>query len=387
MDASFARLFRGTNVVIIPDRDKAGIEGAKETAARLFGVAASVGIAELPADYVETGGPDVRDVLRQRDGEQKICDTVRNARQWSPDGLARALVLLSLPDAIRKYIDEIGTVDQFVKTGLPRVDFAISGGLLPGEVMIVAGRPSHGKTMVGLQALDYIALTTPVLMISEEMSISALAQRTICGVTALQFDEWHRHKEILKDDLDSHLEKRQPCLVAESCGSVERAVEAIAKAKADYDIGAVVLDYLQLLKGAGSGRYEQITNVSMQIKQAAVRYNVVMIALCQLNRAVEGRQTSTPRMSDLRDSGSLEQDADVIMFVEWLYQTKPDAHDKEEYRLSIAKNRNRAIRQAAINCVFKPERQRIYLTASEKEAEESPNYEPGFAQHNQQEAF
>ena len=86
MDASFASFFRGIRVVIIPDRDKAGLEGAEETAARLFGVAETVKIAELPADYKETGGADVRDVLHQRDGEAKVRTAIQNARTWAPNG-------------------------------------------------------------------------------------------------------------------------------------------------------------------------------------------------------------------------------------------------------------------------------------------------------------
>ena len=85
MAVNFARFFRGVHVVIIPDRDKAGIEGAKETAARLHGVAESVKVAELPGDYSETGGADVRDVLRTRDGEAKVRDAIKNAREWQPE--------------------------------------------------------------------------------------------------------------------------------------------------------------------------------------------------------------------------------------------------------------------------------------------------------------
>jgi len=318
-------------------------------------------------------------VLRQRGGETKVRDAIHHARQWSPGGLTKTIILTPLADAIRKYIEEVDTVEQFLETGLPRVDFAIGGGLLPGEMMIIAGRPSHGKTMVGLQALDNISLTSPVLMISEEMSITALSQRTICGVSLLPQADWNVHKKILAKELDEHLSKRRICAVAEACGTVARAVEAIAKAKKEEGIGAVIIDYLQLLRAPGSGRYEQITNVSLQLKQAAVHHDVAMIALCQLNRGVENRQTSTPRMSDLRDSGALEQDADIILFVEWLHRTKPDAHTKDEYRLLIAKNRNRAIMQSTIDCVFKPERQRIYLKSNEEAAAGMDNYESAFS--------
>ncbi len=86
MRATFARLFRGCHVVVIADRDKAGIDGAEQTAARLFGVAASVKIAELPAEYRESGGADVRDVLRMTDGEALVRSAIANAREWSAPG-------------------------------------------------------------------------------------------------------------------------------------------------------------------------------------------------------------------------------------------------------------------------------------------------------------
>ena len=134
---------------------------------------------------------------------------------------------------------------------------------------------------------------------------------------------------------ERHFQDRKPCLIAEACGTIEAAVNAMRQAKEQHQIGAVCVDYVQMLKGKGASRYEQISDVSTQLKQEAVRQNVVLIAICQLNRQVEARgggeygrngqakqaRSTAPRMSDLRDSGQLEQDADVILFVEWLYRT------------------------------------------------------------------
>jgi KaiC/GvpD/RAD55 family RecA-like ATPase len=369
MDATFARMFRGCHVVVVPDRDKAGLDGAAVTAANLFGVAASVKIAELPTEYKESGGADVRDVLRNRDGEKKVRDAIANAALWGRPAAARELKLTLLPDAVINVIESAGEEENLLKVGLPGVDDSI-GGVLPGEMLIIAGRPSHGKTVVGMQAIDSLAESVASLIISEEMSIPALARRCLCGITEVSSETWKESRDAIWQQASNYYAKRHPIFIVEGCGTADRAIEAIAKAKQEQSVGAVMVDYVQLLRGKGDGRYEQVSDVSLRLKQAAMQYNVAMLALCQLNRQVEARQTfknkggqqstSCPRMSDLRDSGQLEQDADIIIFVEWLHRTSPEAHRKEEYRLLIGKCRNRPIKQSIIDCVFKPERQRLY---------------------------
>lgn len=363
MDASFARMFRGCKVTIIPDRDKAGLEGAEETAARLHGVADEVAIAELPMEFKETGGPDVRDTLRTRDGEAKLREAIDKARAWSPAAPGDAVKFTELVDAVDALIQRQGTEEPLIKLGLPDIDYAIGGGVLPGEMIIIAGRPSHGKTTAALQALDALSKIGPVLMLSEEMSCRALASRTLTGITELPESEWVENTGRLAEQAVSHFNQRHPMWIAESSITTKRAVEVIAKAKRDHGIVAVAVDYVQMLKGMGQGRYEQVSDTSTKLKQAAVKHDLIMLAVCQLNRGIESRQTTSPRMSDLRDSGQLEQDADVILFVEWLHRSNPEAHRQTEYRICVGKNRNRPIMKSVIECVFLPERQRLHPMA------------------------
>jgi RecA/RadA recombinase len=373
MDAAFARLFRGCHVVVVPDRDKAGMEGSEETASRLFGVAASVKVAELPTEYRETAGDDVRDVLRTRDGETKVRAAISHAREWLPKARVVAVKLAVMHDVVASFIDGLGGAEPLLKLGLPGVDDAIGGGAMPGEMVIIAGRPSHGKTAAGMQVLESLSMTVPVLMISEEMSSVALANRTLCGITNIDSAHWKDHKQELHQEAAEYFGNRKFYFIAESCGTVIRAVEIMEQAKEKHGIDAVVIDYVQLLRGQGTSRYEQVSDVSTRLKQAAVKLNVVLMALCQLNRQIESRsttkagsfgnhkaRTTCPRMSDLRDSGQLEQDADVILFVEWLHKTSPEAHRETEYRILVAKNRNRPIKRSLIECVFHAERQRLY---------------------------
>lgn len=396
MDAAFARFFRGCHCIIVPDRDRAGLSGANETASRLYAVAASIKIAELPADFQETGGADVRDVLKTRDGEKKVMDAIEHAKAWAPaetNGVAsqREIKLLTLADAVVEFIQQEDQSSKLLPTGLPDMDEAI-GGLLPGEMVIVAGRPSHGKTVVAMQMLDALTLHVPALMISEEMAIQAIAQRTISGLTDRRQEEWQTFRDELEEAAREHFTPRHPCLIVESCGTIENALRAIEKSKTEYQIGVVAVDYVQMLRGSGSGRYEQVSDVSTRLKQAAVQYGVVLLAVCQLNRSVENRSgggrpngeqkqtTSLPRMSDLRDSGQLEQDADVILFVEWLHRTSPQAHKPCEYRMMVGKNRNRPTRRSVIDCVFKPERQRLYPSALPSHDASASNARPRYAE-------
>jgi replicative DNA helicase len=317
-----------------------------------------VRIAELPVEFKESGGADVRDVLKLRDGEAKLRDAITNARTWTPGGERAALSLVTLDSAVQRFIADLGTEQPLWTTSLPDVDDALSGGVLPGEMVIIAGRPSHGKTVAGLQMLDGLAKTVPVLMVSEEMSLPALAQRSLSGITGLNSRDWAAQKDRLSREACQHYAGRKPFLVAESCGTADRAIEAIARAKEQYQIGAVAVDYVQMLRGNGDGRYEQVSDTSTRLKQAAVQYGVLLVAICQLNRGVEeGNKPRAPKMSDLRDSGQLEQDADVILFVEWLHRSAPQEHAEDAYRITVAKNRNRGIKRSVIDCVFIAERQ------------------------------
>lgn len=369
MAAEFARFFRGVHVVIIPDRDKAGIDGGEETAARLFMVAESVKVAELPADYSETGGADVRDVLATRDGEKKVRDAIENAKPWGNVGGKKCdIVITHMIDAITGYVDRIGKDDLLLRTGLPYLDDSI-GGVAKGEMVVVAARPGHGKTMVGLQILDNMALEVPVLIISEEMIAKLLGKRMMQGITSIKQESWDFHRDKIKSEATHHLDARHPYLIAEQCGTVSRVMQAIDKAIVDYNIGAVAVDYLQLLRGDEKTRYEQVSEASIALKQSAVKHDIIVLALCQLNRGLENRPNSTPKLSDIRDSGQIEQDADIILFVEWLYKTDGERYNETDYKIRVGKIRNRGAKKPNMQCVFMPERQRLYLHAHESHAE------------------
>jgi replicative DNA helicase len=239
------------------------------------------------------------------------------------------------------------------------VDDALSGGVMEGEMVIIAGRPSHGKTMAALQALDWMAKDRPCLLVSEEMPIAALSERAVNRISDIEETLWKDQQTALLEQVGRHYARRHPIMVIESCMTVEAAVAAVERSIEEYGIKVLCVDYVQRLRGQGNSEYEWVSDASKRLKQLAMRNGLVFLALCQLNRGVEQRTTSSPKMSDLRASGQLEQDADVILFVEYLYRTDPSKHQVDEYRIMVAKNRNRKTRRSVIDCKFDATRQRL----------------------------
>jgi len=125
------------------------------------------------------------------------------------------------------------------------------------------------------------------------------------------------------------------------------------------------VDYAQFLKGEGRDRYEQVSNVSVVMKQVAAESGVVLLLLAQMNRSIESRQKFVPQMSDLRESGQIEQDADVILFTVWPWKLD-NTKDKTMYQFYIAKNRNREIKASIVDCNIDAARQMILPREQER---------------------
>lgn len=274
-----------------------------------------------------------------------------------------------LSDECLKYLDTLGTKDNpLVGLGLPGIDYAIGGGAAFGEMVVMGARPSHGKTMCAMQILEHCAEKgLPGLIVSEEMSSQLLAGRSLLHQTRIASEQWRaRMAELLKATED-FFAKRARIQIAEPCGTVKAAVSQIERAAAS-GVRVVAVDYAQLLKGKGANRYEQVTNVSMELKQACTRLNILLVLLCQLSRPSKERSQYTekatnqkrgviPTMTDLRDSGQLEQDADVILFLQWPLKANPEYKPYDRYFVYVEKNRNRVIESGEIECRIVPSRQ------------------------------
>ncbi len=225
-------------------------------------------------------------------------------------------------------------------------------GLQNGEMIIVAGRPSMGKTSLALNIAEHIGARdkVPIAIFSLEMGKQQLAERFLCSIGEL--DSQRVRKGLLGEDDYAKL--------VEACGQLSDApifiddtstltpLELRAKArrlKSMHDIKCIIVDYLQLmhLGGRVESRQQEITTISRYIKGLARELEVPVVVLSQLNRAAEGREGHRPRMSDLRESGSIEQDADVVMLLhreDYYHRGEQDDVQNNTAELIIAKQRN-----------------------------------------------
>lgn len=276
-----------------------------------------------------------------------------------------------LADGAREHLEKLrqgGT--GLINTGLGDLDHALGGGLELGELVVLAARPSHGKSAVALQcAYAWTDAMMPTLFISEEMSRMALGKRMLQFASDIPQEHWLSNVETLEREISDFEKTRAPCYVAESCATAEAAVETIRSAVENQGVKAVIVDYVQLLSSPGRDRYTQITNTSIALRQIATECKIVLLALCQLNRAIESRPNWHPTMADIKDSGQIEQDADVVVFLCWPHRINSQ-EPPHKYRFYVGKNRNRAINASVVECRFDPSRQRIEQTR----VEDMPNY-------------
>jgi replicative DNA helicase len=236
-----------------------------------------------------------------------------------------------------------------VPTGFADLD-RMTSGFQPGDLVVVAGRPSMGKTALALNIGESVALNTgmPVAVFSMEMGASQLAMRLIGSVGRLdqhklrtgrlQPDDW--------DKLSAALGRlnEAPILIDETpaLNAIEVRSRARRLMKQYGKLGLVIVDYLQLMQAStqGENRATEISEISRAMKSLAKELQVPVVALSQLNRSLEQRPNKRPVMSDLRESGAIEQDADVILFIYRDEVYNAETQDKGVAEIIISKQRN-----------------------------------------------
>ena len=214
-----------------------------------------------------------------------------------------------------------------IETGFRNIDNIIEG-FRGGDFIIPAGRPSMGKTALALQiAINAAKAGISVIFFTLEMSELALTQRASLYIEPGQLAE-----------LD--------IIIHKGCATPEQQIAFIKTRKQSHKVDIVFIDYLQLMHTGkrSENRVQEVTIISRKLKLAAVCENIPIVALCQLNRQVESRDKHRPRLSDLRESGAIEQDADIVMLInrEDYYRKNedPNAEPDGSAELIIAKNRN-----------------------------------------------
>ncbi|MEO6170441.1 MAG: replicative DNA helicase [Lysobacter sp.] len=236
-----------------------------------------------------------------------------------------------------------------LSTGYTELD-EMTAGLQPTDLLILAARPAMGKTTLALNIAEYAAIKSKkaVAVFSMEMSASQLALRLISSngrVNAqrlrtgqLEDEDWSRVTSAIR------MLKESKIFIDDTPGLSPDSLRAKARRlKREHDLGLVVVDYLQLMAVPGNteNRATEISEISRSLKHLAKELNVPVIALSQLNRSLETRADKRPVMADLRESGAIEQDADVIMFIyRDDYYNKENSPDKGLAEIIIGKQRN-----------------------------------------------
>jgi replicative DNA helicase len=260
-----------------------------------------------------------------------------------------------LRDLLKKAIGRIEYLveNQGAFTGLPtglnKFD-EMTNGLQPSDLIIIAGRPSMGKTSFAMNIVENVCIKEqkPVAVFSMEMSAEQLVMRMISSwgrvdqgrlrSGQLNEEDWPRITSAI-----SIMSENARLFIDDSPALSPSELRARARRlKREHDIGLIMVDYLQLMQvpGTGENRTNEISEISRGLKAIAKELDVPVIALSQLNRQVEQRDNKRPRMSDLRESGGIEQDADLIVFIYRDEVYNPDTDAKGLAEIIIGKQRN-----------------------------------------------
>ncbi|WP_439891409.1 replicative DNA helicase [Ralstonia sp. 25C] len=303
---------------------------------------------EISAGAFNPQGRDVRQLLDE--AESKVFAIAEEGAR----GQKGFLEIQPLLTQVVERIDELYHRDnQSDITGVPTgfVDLdRMTSGMQGGDLIIVAGRPSMGKTAFSLNIGEHVAVEQglPVAVFSMEMAGTQLAMRMLGSVGRLDQhrlrtgrlldEDWPRLTHAIQKMNDAQLFiDETPAL-----NPMELRARSRRLARQCGQLGLIVIDYLQLMSGSGGGenRATEISEISRSLKGLAKELNCPVIALSQLNRSLEQRPNKRPVMSDLRESGAIEQDADVILFIYRDQVYNPDSPDKGTAEIIIGKQRN-----------------------------------------------
>ena len=299
----------------------------------------------------------VEDILE--DTEKRMFQLLQ--KRNSGDTVPIRQVVLNALNTIEKASQTKGTVTG-IPTGFVDLDYKTSG-LQPSDLILVAARPSMGKTAFVLNMAQYMAFRKDrsVAIFSLEMSKEQLVNRLFALESKvdsqsirtgnLQDEDWAKLIEGAGIIGNSRL------IIDDTPGiSISELRSKCRKFKLEQGLDGVIIDYLQLMTGSGRGsdsRQQEISDISRALKGVARELNVPVVALSQLSRAVEKRDDKRPMLSDLRESGAIEQDADVVMFIYRDDYYHKDTENKNMAEIIIAKQRNGPI--GTVNLVWMPE--------------------------------
>ena len=303
------------------------------------------------SEIVEMGFDESEDVQKVLDeAEQKLFAVSQKyiKQDFVP--------IKSILESAFNRIDELHKSDNAfrgVQTHFPDLD-GLLAGLQKSDLLILAARPSIGKTTFALDIARQVGVYSkvPVGIFSLEMGSDQLIDRMLAAQAGV--DLWRlRTGKLSSDGPGNDFERlsdamgvlsEAPIFIDDSGSLNIMEMRTMARRlQAEHNLGLIIIDYLQLMEGrsrGGDNRVQEISEISRGLKQLARELDIPVIALSQLSRAVESRPDQVPKLSDLRESGSIEQDADVVMFLYREDRVKPDTPNKNIVDVIVSKHRN-----------------------------------------------
>jgi len=284
-------------------------------------------------------------LARERSAPVEELLDMCEAKIFEVAGSGHGGATVSIRDVLREVMQRIldqksrGGVVTGLPTGFRELD-EMTAGFQPGELVVVAARPSMGKTALALTIAEHVALeeNRGVAIFSLEMSREQVAQRMVCSrgrvdAHRLRTNRLSESDYALLADAQEEL-SRASIFIDDTSAITPLALRARARRlRAQHDIGLVIVDYLQLLEAPGfENRQQQVSFVSRSLKALGREIGTPVLALSQLNRAPDSRDNKRPRLGDLRESGSIEQDADLVCFLyrDTYYHPRGGEEDAEE---------------------------------------------------------
>ncbi len=335
----------------------ARLSGAVPNAAHAVFYASIVTEKAVYRKLIESSTEILRDAYDQNSPAKELCAQAEQKVFAIMDGRSGQAVH-SISDVLHQAMDrmEARMRDEFLdgaaETGFSRFD-EMTGGLHNGELIILAARPSMGKTALAMNIGEYVSIEqrSPVLFVSLEMSGIELADRMLCSLSRVNGHRL-RNGTISPDDRDRLIHKaneisQAPLFVDDSPSRTVSEIAAAARRikRREENLGLIVIDYLQLIEPDNSRdpRQEQVAKIARRLKGVARELDVPLLCLSQLNRQAEDSKDHRPKLSHLRESGAIEQDADVVMFVhreEYYHRGEDRAQYAGQAEIIIAKQRN-----------------------------------------------
>lgn len=293
---------------------------------------------EIATTAFSTQGRPVAEIVDQ--AEQKIFKISESNGRSIDDWQSVDEGGVTLMDKLQDDADG-KTVADFVSTGLTDLDARLDGGMRPGELIVIGARPSMGKSALALSIGIHVALNEkkPVGMLSMEMPTKQVVSRAASLLSRVHLSSIKRGERLRDGDwsrLVEGVEKMRdlPLYISDQSGLNINQVRSKARAiKRKKGLRVLIVDYLGLMSGFDPKqlRVYQLEDITKGLKSLAKEMGITVLLLAQLNRKVEERIDQMPMLSDLRDSGSIEQDADVVLFVHRPHKAKPELGDEWKY--------------------------------------------------------